>query len=178
MRGIPNPSRVPADRKVAGAVDVARVLEPEDLSDLMADLPAWQHATGDSDGPPAITSQVLEMAYFLAGRIHGDMIGAGFFVQRSMVAYDAHIVVRRQFQGSGYTFPLAAQAVGWMFSNTSCRKLVSHVAVDNHPALALISRLGFVREGTLARSFSRAGILLDEAVFGMTDEEYRSWAAG
>jgi hypothetical protein len=167
----------PADRKVAGTVSLERVLDPDDMVDLMADQSSWRQAMGDSDGPPIVTRQILDQAFFLVGRVHGDAVGVMFFIQRNAVAYDTHIVIRRQFQGSGFTYPLAAQAVAWMFKNTPCRKLVGHVAADNLVALALAGRLGFKKEGSLARSFSRGGLLLDEVVFGMTDEEYRSWAA-
>lgn len=177
MLSSPPLTPAPADRKVAGTVAIGRVLDPDDIGELMADGEVWRRAMGDSDGPPAITRQVLDQTFFLAGRIHGELVGACFAVQRNFVAFEGHVLVRRMFQGSGYTYPMASAAIAWMFTNTPCRKLVLHVAVDNPTAIALAERLGFTREGVLTRSFSRGGLLLDEVMFGMTDEEYRSWAA-
>jgi GNAT superfamily N-acetyltransferase len=177
MLTIPPLSPSPADRKVAGTVAIERVLDPDELGDLMAERDVWLRAMGDSDGPPVLTKALLGNFFFLAGRIHGDLVGACLAVQRNFVAFDGHVLVRRSYQGSGYTYPMAAAAIGWMFTNTPCRKLVLHVAVDNPTAIALAERLGFTREGVLTRSFSRGGLLLDEVMFGMTDEEYRSWAA-
>lgn len=58
----------------------------------------------------------------------------------------------------------------WMFNNTPCRKIVTHVPSYNRPALALAIRSGMKREGVNRLSFLKRGNLYDQIILGLCKE--------
>jgi len=67
----------------------------------------------------------------------------------------------------------AAQLVGrWIFENTPCQKLITHVPESNRLAKKFAIRSGFTLEGINRASFLRDGVLLDQFLFGITKQEF------
>ena len=66
----------------------------------------------------------------------------------------------------------AAQVVlDWIFKNTPCEKLMTHVPDFNRPALLYAERAGLMREGINRLSFLKNGRLHDQILLGITRTE-------
>lgn len=60
--------------------------------------------------------------------------------------------------------------IQWIFENTPCRRIVTHVPRDNRLALKLAADVGLERIGVNRNSFLKNGKLLDLILFGASPE--------
>jgi RimJ/RimL family protein N-acetyltransferase len=66
----------------------------------------------------------------------------------------------------------AKLVLNWIFQNTPCMKVITHVPETNALALRYAKRAGMVVEGNNRKSFLKNGQLLDQIQLGITKEEH------
>lgn len=171
----------PADRKVAGKMVVGPVEDIDILRPLMSDH-EWRDSLDDGTSIARSLETLLMLGpgisettriFLLVGWAEGEPVGVVTCYPRTSVSYDAHIMVLEKFRKSGLGVELCKKSIQWMLDNVkTAKKVVIHVAEDNLGALALVKKCGFREEGRTTKSFMRNGVLLDEIIFGMTDQEF------
>ena len=95
-----------------------------------------------------------------------------FYHVRNAITYEVHTCPFHGFRGPEAVAG-ARLSLGWMFDNTPCRKVITHVPSDNRLAYEFAKRAGMVDEGVNRLSFLKDGQLLDQNVLGITSEEFR-----
>ena len=113
-------------------------------SDDLADINTYQPVTGDG-------------LYWLAV-IKDGQLGGAFFVHRLNAAmYECHTCLLRGFRGAT-AVEAARTAVDWVFANTDCESLITHVPEYNFPAKRLAEKAGFTHIGTIPRGWKRGTV--------------------
>lgn len=69
----------------------------------------------------------------------------------------------------GYASLAAEYARDWMFENTTCMRLIASIVEDNHLAIRMAKRAGFVQYGLNKNSFLRNGKLHNEVLLGVSE---------
>ncbi len=124
---------------------------------------------GQRTDPKPILNLKNNLALFLIPECDGEKIGFFFFHQWNSICYEVHSAILPEYRGS-ISIEAAIKAKDWMFSNTVCMKIVTHVPFFNRRAYALIVRMGGKVEGVNERSFLNKGILYDQYIFGIKKE--------
>jgi len=94
------------------------------------------------------------------------------FIPVNSVMYDVHTNILPNGRGK-LAIKAAKQAMEWMFTGTSCLKLISWVPVFNKAAIKFSLMCGLKKEGNSAKSFFKDGNLYDQILFGITKEEFK-----
>lgn len=86
------------------------------------------------------------------------------------VCYEVHTICHPEGWG-GQTARACKAGMEWMFVNTNCQKIVTHVPTFNRAAKALALRAGMKPEGLNSKSFLKNGVLYDQVILGITKGE-------
>ena len=113
----------------------------------------------------------IETIYFLIG-INEINEKIGIFVGHpwNSICYEAHTLILPEFRGEE-TVKIAKEAIRWMFDNTLCKKIVTHVPTFNQKAYALAIKVGGKLEGINKKSFLKFNKLYDQYLFGFIKED-------
>lgn len=160
-------------------------IERCDMSDLdyvngiMRHPSVYAHISDDHSPEAASFSAapllMSERAIFLRPVIDGFGAGLFLFHPWNSVCFEAHTCVLPGFRGRAAVLA-SGMAAAWMFENTGCRKIVTHVPAWNRAAYALARRAGFRAEGVNRKSFLRNGRLCDQAIMGLSKEDWEQRA--
>ena len=103
-----------------------------------------------------------------------DEAPAGVFLvhPHSAVCFEVHTCLLPRIWGGGAE-EAARLGQRWMFENTPCKKLVTHVPAPNVLARRFAKRCGFTDEGVNRASFLKGGVLVDQFSLGLTYEEWQ-----
>lgn len=109
--------------------------------------------------------------YWLAC-VSGDDV-AGVFMAHPWngITYEIHTCILPPFRGPAARKATAA-VLAWLFAETPCQKVVTHVPANNRAAHRLALDSGLKDEGINRRSFMKGGALLDQHILGITREEW------
>jgi len=92
------------------------------------------------------------------------------FIPQNGVMWEVHSAALPEYRGKEMHLA-GRESILWMFTNTPCRKIETHVPTFNRAAYGLSVRCKMTKEGISRQSFLRDGKLYDQAVFGITKEE-------
>lgn len=108
--------------------------------------------------------------YTLIPSLDGIRIGVFLLHPWNFITYELHTVILPAYRGE---FAVeAARLMGkFMFTETPCRKMVTHVPKSNYPAKVLAKKCGMILEGINRYSYLKNGQLHDQYLFGITKEE-------
>lgn len=134
----------------------------------------WPHITDDGSGSPEEFTPIDPEAVLYAGVWDDDKFLGLFLVHRhNTVLFEVHTCLLPE--GRGAKAKKSAEALlDWVFTVSPCRKLITHVPVDNLPALLLATSAGLVYEGLNRQSILKGGALLDQHVLGITFAQWES----
>ena len=152
----------------------ATINDTDIIKAIYADEKIFPYVT--DDGTPDIDAVDFTGAlgnqgmYFLLAEDNDKPVGVFLFHPWNTVCFEMHSAVLPAFRGQGSMD--AARAAGlWMFSNTLCQKIVTHIAVTNYAARALAKVCGMKQEGINRKSFLKNAGLLDQYIFGICKED-------
>lgn len=77
-------------------------------------------------------------------------------------------------QGQGVAAECMAALISHLFRNEHCRRLFAEIDADNAASIALVERLGFVREGRLREHETTHNGLCDMLIYGLLQREWHS----
>jgi hypothetical protein len=95
-----------------------------------------------------------------------EFLGLFMFHQINLVMYEVHTCLLPNAWGERAT-KAAHLARDWMYQNTPCMKIITHVPRDNVLAFRFAKRCGMKVEGILVKSIQKNGALLDQTILGM-----------
>ena len=108
------------------------------------------------------------MVYFLAA-VTETGVGAVWMLHAiNSFTYEVHTCVLPEFRGQ--TTEAAKAVAVWMFENTNCKKIITHVPSYNRLALKLAERVGMEHEGVNRKSWFKDGLVYDQYVLGLCKE--------
>lgn len=96
------------------------------------------------------------------------------FTPRNLVMYEAHTAIMREGRGKP-AIQAGRNAIEWMFTETTCRKIISLVPGFNPMAGIFARWCKLKREGTIENSFLKDGQLYDQTIYGISKEEWEKW---
>jgi ribosomal-protein-serine acetyltransferase len=85
--------------------------------------------------------------------------------------------IGREHEGRGLVTRAAAILMDHAFDELGLSAMALQAATGNKASRAVAERLGFAQEGIVRRAFAYPAGLLDHAVYGLLDDEWRSGAA-
>lgn len=88
---------------------------------------------------------------------------------RNSVTYEVHTMLLPEARGKAVD--IAKGALHWMFYNTPCLKIITHVPSFNVLARRLSERCGMKLIGNNESSFLKGGVLYDQFIYGISKEE-------
>jgi RimJ/RimL family protein N-acetyltransferase len=107
----------------------------------------------------------------ILAEVKGDIVGMAGFTgderKRMRHSGECGLSVLRKYWGLGIGAALMESMIAWARSSGVVRKIALRVRVDNHRAVSLYGRLGFVQEGLVTRQFLVAGTFYDAYVMGL-----------
>lgn len=129
----------------------------------------WPHvsddaATAESYQPPLIGVMWLEA-------LDDASLGLYLVHPHNCVTYEIHTCLLPNAWGDKAK-QAAKLVLDWIFANTPCQKVITHVPETNTLALRYAKRAGMVVEGNNRKSFLKNGRLLDQIQLGITKEEH------
>lgn len=134
----------------------------------------YPHITEDGGPTPEhfdpSRSVAIDAMYFLA--IWDGNTNAGVFMvhPHTTITYEVHTCILPAYWGE--KAKLAAHALlEWMFSQTPCRKLITHVPIYNRVALRFAQQAGMRIEGINRASIMKNGKPMDQYLLGILKEE-------
>jgi len=110
-----------------------------------------------------------ESVYFLAAYDDDGIVGVWMLNPINSICYEVHTCVLPAHWGEK-TREVVKEAARWMFANTPCRKVVTHVPSYNRLAHKLAVDAGMQPEGCNRKSWLKNGILHDQYVLGLCKE--------
>lgn len=116
-----------------------------------------------------IAGHILEDPSFICLMPHKNT----FFLFRPLnhIMYEMHVaIIEGDTRKKGIKH--AVDASRWIFKNTPCQKLVSHINVEHLRAIMFASMCGMETEGRLKEATLKGGQLHDVLVLGATKEKF------
>lgn len=129
----------------------------------------WPHVSDDSVRVDEYHPTIDGLIWL---KVFDDNLLGIYMIQRhNFINYEIHTCMLPSAWGKK-----AKQAsklvLDWIFSNTECMKLITHVPEDNPLALRYAKNAGLMVEGNNRKSIMKNGKLLDQTQLGITKEEY------
>lgn len=113
----------------------------------------------------------FELTYGVA---KGDELGGLITVQPlSTHLASAHFLFKKSFWGSDTTLPAIRTVLGGVFE-MGFEKITSIAFAENFQLLALVRKLGGMKEGHLRRNTMRKGKASDQMVLGLLREDFEA----
>lgn len=150
------------------SLKVYRTHDMWDVREIIQDPRISKHLSDEgSVGEAAIDSPVL---YWLMVEYKEEPSGVFLFHPHNAITYEVHTAILPPLWGE-----LAKQAAfmarQWIFTQTPCRKLITHVPEYNKLALRFAKQGGLKLEGVNRKSYLFNGELMDQYLLGITKEE-------
>lgn len=95
--------------------------------------------------------------------------GLFMFEIRNFVTYEIHTLLLPHARGK--SVEITKGALHWMFYNTPCLKIITHVPSFNALARRLSEKCGLQLIGNNTSSFLKDGILYDQFIYGIRKED-------
>lgn len=92
-------------------------------------------------------------------------------VPSSFVLMEVHTMIAKEARGKQAIIN-SFKAIDWLFTNSRCEKIITHVPDFNKPAKIFTRKLGFKKIGVNTKSFKRDGVLHDQTLYGLEKENY------
>jgi RimJ/RimL family protein N-acetyltransferase len=149
-------------------VKIGRTHDMEAVREIMAHPAIWPHIHDDGVRAPAPSD--VDAAYWLM--VEDDKPAGVFLLHpHNFATYEIHTCLLPRIWGAG-AMEAGRLVLRWMFENTRCLKIITHVPQDNPAALRFARRNGLKDEGVNRASFLKNGVLLDQHMLGITRREW------
>jgi RimJ/RimL family protein N-acetyltransferase len=101
----------------------------------------------------------------------GELCGMASFVKGGPETGEAHALFRKDYWGRETTHTAMRMVYAEIFA-AGIHKIVCLPFRDNNAMVALCKQLGFEREGTFREQTRRGGLLVDQAILGLTKGDF------
>jgi RimJ/RimL family protein N-acetyltransferase len=146
------------------------MLDAEAIRQIVTNKAIWPHVCDDSvkaeDYQPTIGGGVLWLQV-----LDDQSLGLYMVHPHNCVTYEIHTCLLPIAWGT-QAKQAAKLVLDWIFQNTPCQKVITHVPENNALALRYAKRAGMAIEGNNRKSFLKNGQLLDQIQLGIMKEEH------
>lgn len=106
----------------------------------------------------------------------GELLGDLGFRVNAEYLYEAELGYRlaRAYQHQGFATEAVSRLLDHAFSALNLHRIIAYIACENQPSITLVERLGFRREGHLKQSYDNRGTWIDEYLYAILDNEWRT----
>ena len=94
-----------------------------------------------------------------------------FAPNHNMTTFVAHFAVRKD-KRDGSAVKKTAEAVRWIFDNTTCEAIMAFINEDNKAARSILAQGGLTVIGQTNKTVRFGGKLCNEIIYQMTKEEF------
>lgn len=101
------------------------------------------------------------------GAVEDRLVGIVAFMPVNSITWNPHIAILPMKQDRGVGTEAMRAAVDWMFSNTSCRKIVASPPTFKGAMIRVFEKCGLRIEGMSPASFSWNGRVYDRLLMGI-----------
>jgi RimJ/RimL family protein N-acetyltransferase len=153
---------------VEDRITVERTFDLPLVRQLATDPSIFPHVSDDHHPDPA-SWQPLEseiVRYLVASDDRGGF-GFGVFIPDTWTTWKAHIgFLPRSYGEQAHTS--FRKMLDWMWQNTTARRIVGEICVENRKALHFAKRCGFREYGVNEKSRLKGGVLVDQVCLGIS----------
>lgn len=145
----------------------------QDLATAIVKHPSvWPYVSDDLTDFDLYRAPMHDSVFWLLVLDFDDtVLGAYFLHFQNAVTLEIHTCLLPDARGKK-SKEAAKCVLSWVFSNTICQKVITHVPENNVFALAYAKRAGLQEEGINRASFLKQGKLLNQTLLGITKEEF------
>lgn len=151
---------------------IERTNDMDLVTRVMTDPCVYPYVTDDgSPNPEEFEPVESDLIYYLLVLDYSKNVLGLFLVHpQNSIMYEIHTCLLRSCRGL-MADEAARLVLQWIFNNTPCQKLITHVPAYNKPALDYAKRSGFTVEGNNSHSFLKNGKLHDQVCLGIKGPE-------
>jgi RimJ/RimL family protein N-acetyltransferase len=170
--------------ELSGERVLLRALRPQEHDRFVAERMALTEgvavttfAEADLRKRAAVSGELTERGLLLAIDVKGRAVGevSAYRVGMPDGVYGLGLTVWDEAdRGRGIGTEAVAVLARHVFDELGARRLEAGTNVDNTPMIAVLDRLGFVREGVLRRYFPSAAGGIDCAVYALTTDDWEN----
>lgn len=123
----------------------------------------------DDGSPPREEYRPVESdaIWYVVVRDCGEVLGLWMFVPLNTITYEIHTALLPKAWGSR-AIQAALELPDWIWQNTPCRRIVTHVPSPNRLALRFALAAGMEMFGIDKASYLKNGVLCDQFCLGMS----------
>lgn len=153
---------------------IERTTDPVLILSVVTHPAIYPHISDDS-APAAerFVPPIGDGLYWLAAWEGEALAGAFFLHPWNGITFEVHTCILPEFRGAKSRAATSAM-LAWMFTQTHCEKVVTHVPAINQKALRLARDSGLKDEGVNRQSFKLNNQIFDQHLLGITREEWKS----
>lgn len=136
---------------------------------LMTFAPAIYDKISDDFSPPRDQFRPHEhdSLWYVIVRDGREVLGLWMFVPQNAVTWEVHTILLPCAWGAR-GIQAALELPDWIWEHTTCRRIVTHVPVNNRLALKFANEARMVKYGVNERSYLKGGRLLDQICLGIS----------
>jgi len=148
-------------------IEIIETFDEDLIREIVTDDNIYPYVSDDfSPDPNKYAPTLGDHLHWLLIRDEGGVCGV-FFVHRINAAiYECHTCILKGHRGMK-AVEAAKSAVSWVFANTQCKSLITHVPESNIAAYNLAKNAGFTDIGTIPDGWLKNGELSPLKLLGV-----------
>jgi RimJ/RimL family protein N-acetyltransferase len=148
---------------------IERLLDLRLINETLRHPRIYAHISDDFCPAPAEFEAVLEPFVYVGCFRGTEYLGLFMLHPHSVVLWEVHTCLLPSAWGDT-ALDCTAACAAWIWSHTSCERLITAVPQGNELAARLAERSGMALYGTNPRSFKRGGVLVDQRLYGLSKD--------
>jgi RimJ/RimL family protein N-acetyltransferase len=89
------------------------------------------------------------------------------FLDKESKQVEIGCTINKEYQGKGYACEALSETINYLFVELNKRRIVTSIDPRNLPSIALVERLGFIKEAHFKESILINGEWVDDVVYAM-----------
>lgn len=152
-------------------ITIMQSVDTERIRDVLTHPSIFPHVTDDgSPAPSEYAPPIGDGIYWLEPLNGCAPMGFFLYVMLNSIEAEVHTAILPEHRGAA-ALEAARAGLRWMVGNTPCRKVITRVPAPNRLAYRFARRVGLTDEGTDRASILKGGVLHDQHVLGITEDE-------
>lgn len=145
---------------------IERTFDQDLIRSIITHPKIYPFASDDSS-PKADEFQpsVQDSIYYLTP-VEDRIMGCFMMVPANAITFEVHTCILPEYWGTKAA-EAAKLCAAWMFHNTPCRKIITHVPAYNRLAYRFAKQAGMTEEGLIKDSFLKDGRVYDQHLLGL-----------